>query len=137
MCNFDSCGSAMGWNSFYTNVNDGLCQQIHDVFGKHDVWYQECRKPEPTNDLFPFTVVSIPGITLLRKNCESGVFYHHRFDNTIDVIAADMVANLAEAALDLTEPMADGMTEYEISVDDTKKDEVQQSWMSIFGGWKK
>ena len=136
VCNFDSCGSAAGWNQLITSLDDALSQHVRDCFEGSGCYYTEVSRPDPFNDLFPFTALGIAGITVMRRNCESGVFYHHRPDNTMEILSADRAAELAQAALSLIEALAD--TEHLKSFcrcNPRYTHEVQQLWTETFGGW--
>ena len=136
MCNFDSCGSRLGWNTFDTNLNDDLSSGIREIFHKDDVWYMEERGLDPYNDLFPFTAAGLPGMALLRPNTETGLYYHHRADNNMDVIDAELTAKLTTAAYDVIEALDAGRLGCDISRDPRKNEEVNELWQSVFGGWK-
>ncbi len=107
MCNFDSFGSAMGWYDFTLNGNDALRAMAADVFHKNDIYYVEHTEPCPYTDQFPFAACGVPGIWILRKNCDTGLFYHHRIDNTPDRIGFDTAAAMVEAAGKLVAELAD------------------------------
>ena len=68
----------------------------------------ESTAPCPYTDQFPFAACGVPGIWLLRKNCPTGLFYHHRFDNAPDKIGFDVAAQYVEASAVLMERLADG-----------------------------
>ena len=106
MCNFDSMGSALGWAEFTVNANDALRRQIAETFRRHDIYYVELTAPCPYTDQFPFAACGVPGIWLCRKNCIGGNYYHHRADNTPDVIGFDEAAKLVHASADLLSELA-------------------------------
>lgn len=107
MCNFDSMGSALGWADFTVNANDELRRRIAEVFRRHDVYYVEQTSPCPYTDQFPFAACGVPGMWLHRRNCLGGVYYHHRIDNTPDVIGFDEAAKLVRASAALLSDLAD------------------------------
>ena len=92
MCNFDSCGCAMGWYSFDTALNNELDDKIKEIYHDNDIWFKDNRSLDPYTDLFPFMAAGLPGITMMRCNVESGHYYHHRNDNTPDVIDFEQAA---------------------------------------------
>jgi len=137
MCNFDSCSSTVGWNRFVINANEALRDKIKTVYNSEDIYYVEATQPDPCNDLFPFTVCGVPGVTLMRNNCEMGKFYHHRPDNELKNISTDIAAKLVKASAKLIEELADsddfrGVYNVEPSV---CKD-VDLLWEENYGGWK-
>jgi len=107
MCNFDTMGSALGWAEFTVNANDALRGLIADTFHKHDIYYVEHTAPCPYTDQFPFAACGVPGLWLYRKNCFAGNYYHHRVDNTPDIIGFEEAAKLVHAAADLLTDLAD------------------------------
>lgn len=134
MCNFDSCASAMGWNCFTVNANEALAGRIRETLNEKDVYYLADRNPDPCNDLFPFSLAGVPGITFLRKNTESGKFYHHQATNTLAVISGPVAAKLATAGRALVEQMADGDIGT-FDVDPNTRRQVQHLWDEQYGGW--
>ena len=134
MCNFDSCGCKLGWNTFSVNANDTLADTMERILHQADVYYLANRAPDPYNDLFPFTLVGVPGITFLRYNCESGKFYHHQPNNTIDILSEDVLAQLATAGCELVKHMAnENLDAY--GVDPATRDAVTALWDNEYGGW--
>ena len=101
MCNFDSCGSAMGWAEFTINANQELRELISETYHSHGVYYKELLEACPYTDQFPFAACGVPGIWLFRRNCQGGIFYHHRLDNTPDKIDFGVSSQLVEASADL------------------------------------
>lgn len=96
--NNPTCGTAVGWNYFIVNAGRRLSERIRRQFNDRDIYYQEYPEPELSKDQFPFAAMGIPGMTLERGCSETGLFYHHRFDNTSDKISAEIVAELASAS---------------------------------------
>ena len=134
MCNFDSCGCMLGWNTFSVNANDTLAGTMERILHEADVYYLANRAPDPYNDLFPFTLAGVPGITFLRCNCESGKFYHHQPNNTIDILSGDVLAQLATAGCRLVTHMAnENLDAY--GVDPAARDAVVSLWENEYGGW--
>ena len=107
MCNFDTFGSLMGWYEFTVNAALPMRQLLKNIFNKNDIYYSECIEPCPYTDQFPFAACGVPGCWLFRKNCTSGIFYHHRIDNTPDKIGFDTAAQVVKAAGELLANLAD------------------------------
>lgn len=137
MCNFDSCSSTIGWNRFVINANDRLRDKMREVYNSQGIYYVEFTEPDPCNDLFPFTVCGVPGITLMRNNCEVGKFYHHRPDNMLSNISTKVAAELAAASAKLIEEIADSAY---INADYTTNESLHESvlelWQENYGGWE-
>lgn len=136
MLNFDSCGTAVGWNYFILSAGDSVCRRVREICREHDVYYQESREPEPFQDMFPFSAAGLPGLAFERGNNETGLFYHHRFDNTADKISAEIVASLATAAAAIICELADGDPAWCSPCTDARhKEYIRSSWENVFGGW--
>ena len=137
ICNFDSCASAVGWNKFVINANELLRTKMKEIYNRQDIFYNEILEPDPYNDVFPFTAAGVPGITLMRNNCEAGKFYHHTPDNTLQAISPGIAAKLAEASAKLVLKLADmsyNRDKYTIAAGTEKK--VSELWEENYGGWQ-
>lgn len=132
VCNFDSCGSAVGWNKFVINADTILRNQLFEHFRAHDVYYLEYSDPDPCNDLFPFTVLGVPGITVMRSNCECGKFFHHRPDNDMPVISTEIVASVSSACAALVEQLADSDLTNFPSIDLSSREKVMSLWNTMY-----
>lgn len=107
MCNFDSMGSALGWMELTVNATPALRTLMKEVYNRHDIYYVEHLEPCPYTDQFPFAACTVPGVWLFRKNCLGGNYYHHRIDNTPDIIGFDQAAKLVNASAALISELAD------------------------------
>ena len=134
MCNFDSCTTAFGWNRVIINAEDALRDRIRTTFQNREVFYEENRNLDPCNDAFPFMAAGVPGMTLMRNNCDKGRFYHHQPSNTIEMLSPEKAALLADACAELITEMADG-NETSLHIDEATKTDVAALWVEIFGGW--
>lgn len=134
MCNFDSCGSMLGWNNFTINANDALAETIRQILNEKDVYYLADRSPDPYNDLFPFTLLGVPGITFLRKTCESGKHYHHQPENTLDILSGSVAEKLASAAYALVSRIAQNDLDA-FGIDPSTRERVNALWEAEYGGW--
>ncbi|MBO4632644.1 MAG: Zn-dependent exopeptidase M28 [Lentisphaeria bacterium] len=133
MCNFDSCGTAVGWNYFIVNAGRGLSERIRRHFNARGIYYQEYSEPEVFTDQFPFAAVGIPGMTLERGCSDTGLFYHHRFDNTPDKISAGIVAELAGTSGEMVELLADRPQLAALcSIPSGKQKKLEDLWNDIF-----
>ncbi len=136
MCNFDSCGSFIGWDFFIMNVDPKLREALTEHYNKRDIYFESMTRPDPTNDLFPFTVLGVPGVTLMRRNCESGKFYHHSTGDTLDKLSPEIVAARASATAEWMLGLVDSDDLQNLpGTDPAFNDEVQALWNSTFGGW--
>ena len=122
---------------FLDNTNDILCKELTDCYHRHDLYYNEVRGAEPTIDLFPFTACGVPGISMHRRNCETGTFFHHRPANSLENISTDVAAQIANAALDLIEQLDNEAYDGNFSIDPNLVQAVKDGWEETFGGWEK
>lgn len=134
--NFDSCGSTSGWNKWCVNADSQLRNILHDFAAERDIFFEELYAPSPFLDQFPFSSAGVAGVTLGRKNCETGCFYHHRPGNTINVISGAVAAKLTDFAADFTtklldEPDLENLCRFPVDLNA----DVQKLWQEIFGGW--
>lgn len=107
MCNFDSFGSALGWMKLTLSATPEMRSLIAHHLHAHDVYYTENLAPCPYTDQFPFAACGVPGIWVNRPNCTSGCYYHHRVDNTPDVLGFDQAAVTVSAGAALLADLAD------------------------------
>lgn len=133
MCNFDSFGSAMGWAEFTFSSNDTLRNLIADIFHKNDIYYLENIAPCPYTDQFPFAACGVPGIWIHRRNCTSGLFYHHRVDNTPDKLGFEVSAPLVESASVLMSYLADqeDISAYR-GIPESQQKEIDQLYNTVY-----
>lgn len=137
MCNFDSCTTAVGFNRFTINASTSLRDKLREVYHAHDVYYVENLELDPCNDAFPFMAAGVPGLTLMRSNCDQGRFYHHQPTNTLQMLSMEKAAQLAQASAALLSDLADCREPWELGrIDPDKEADVQALWQEIFGGWK-
>ena len=107
MCNFDTFGSAMGWADFTVNATDALRDRIREVFHSRGLYFAEHTEPVPYTDQFPFAACGVPGMWIFRKNCDAGVFYHHRHDADAGKLDFSIAAEHVAAAAELLSQLAD------------------------------
>lgn len=136
MCNFDTMGSALGWAEFTINANDLLRQRIAEVFHGHSIYYVEYTAPCPYTDQFPFAACGVPGIWIYRKNCFAGNYYHHRVDNTPDIIGFDKAAKLVHASVELLTDLADrdNITPFR-GIPSPMQAEIDAQFNAVYGGF--
>jgi len=135
MWNFDSCASAVGWTRFLINTNDALLEQIRTSFHAHGIYYDEVRTAEPCIDLFPFTAVGVPGLSMCRRNCETGTFFHHRPANALPAISTEIVAAIAEGAVSMICTLDEAKFDDSYTIDPARENAVTCGWQETFGGW--
>ncbi|OQA82424.1 MAG: Aminopeptidase YwaD precursor [Lentisphaerae bacterium ADurb.Bin242] len=136
MCNFDSFGSSLGWTVLNVNSMPPMLELIRKAFRENGIFFKEGSDVIPFTDQFPFAVAGIPGIWISRPNCEAGMFYHHRADNTPDKIGYTAAARHIDAAAEMLSVLADAedISPFRGIPPETAK-RVAEEWREVFGGW--
>lgn len=107
ICNLDSFGTRMGWAEVLVNGTMELRALMKEICNQRDLYYVETGAVCPYTDQFPFAACGVPGCWIGRKNCTSGIFFHHREDNDASVIDFDSSAQWVEASAELMGTLAD------------------------------
>lgn len=137
MFNFDSYGSLMGWTEINYNGNNAIEGLLKPYFEKQDIYCRFSSGIMPYTDQFPFAAAGVPGLWLFRKNCESGRFFHHRFDDTIDIISTELMARYINAAAEFISDLANaGTLPFEKKIPNEQTIKIRHEWEALFGGWK-
>ncbi len=136
MCNFDSFGSVLGWGEFTINAREPLCELIRQSYNLEEISFVENHNIDPYTDQFPFAACGVPGIWIFRRNCESGLFYHHRIDNTVDKLDFDIAASYVDGAARVLDYLAnaDDLSGFR-GIPDTMTGEIAALFEDIYGGW--
>ncbi|MBO5724316.1 MAG: M28 family peptidase, partial [Lentisphaeria bacterium] len=107
MCNLDSYATRMGWGELIVNASDSLRDLMKDLYNRNDLYYVENTDTCPYTDQFPFAACGVPGCWISQKNCTSGIFFHHREDNTADVLDFVTAGRWVESSAELMGTLAD------------------------------
>ncbi len=136
MCNFDSFGSVLGWGEFTINAKEPLCELIRKSYHDEGVSFVEKHNIDPYTDQFPFAACGVPGIWIFRRNCDSGLFYHHRIDNTVDKLDFEVTASYVDGAARVLDYLAnvDDLSVYR-GIPETMTSEIATMFESVYGGW--
>ena len=136
MCNFDSFGSALGWMKLTLSVTPEMSSLIARHLHAYDVYYTENFAPCPYTDQFPFAACGVPGIWINRPNCVAGCYYHHRVDNTPDVLGFDQAATAVTAGAALLADLSD--KDYIDDIKGIPSDQqklIDQLFDAVYGGF--
>lgn len=136
MCNFDSFGTAMGWGDFTINGTPAMREKIRQIYNDNGIYFKEHCELVPYTDQFPFAACGVPGIWIARMNCTSGLFYHHRVDNTIDKLDFDLSGRYVSAAAQLIDFLANtpDLSGYR-GIPEEIHPEIERLFKEIFGGF--
>jgi hypothetical protein len=91
----------------------------------------------PYADHFPFVAAGIPAASLLRSNCTSGRFFHHRPDDDLSRVSSGLMARVLDASLEALVELADCEDlpfPARIPAEQTRA--VEHCWNDLFGGWQ-
>lgn len=136
MCNFDSFGSALGWYNFTINGNSELLNLLRSIYNKNNIYYVENTIPCPYTDQFPFAACGVPGIWVGKVNCITGLYYHHRVDNTPDIIDFEESAKCISASAEILEFLAntENVTPYR-TIPEEQKQAIDAQFNAVYGGF--
>ncbi len=134
--NLDSYGSLMGWNELICNGSSGMMQAVLPYFAKRGLFAEIINDILPYYDLFPFVAAGIPGISLGRKNCICGRFFHHRPDDNMARLSVPLMASLLQVLVDFAGDLAgkDGLP-FPAGIPREQLAKVRKFWHDLFGGW--
>ena len=134
--NFDSCGSIAGWNACVINMLPENEAWVRERLKKEDIYFEEYVGGDPYTDQFAFNAVGVPGISILRRNCTAGMFYHHTPWNTKDVVSIEIVEKIAKGFSKLIGEAADMDSPKSVFGNNPEKDElVAMMWEKLYGGF--
>ncbi len=136
MCNFDSCGSLLGWTELTINAMPAMSDLVRETFNKKGIYYAETTVPTPYTDQFPFAACGVAGLWLNRPNCLAGQFYHHRVDNTPDKLDYDIVAQYVDVCADFLSQLANKENVTVLKgIPEDQKAEIAKLADSVYGGF--
>jgi len=136
MINLDSYGSLMGWTELICNGHPGLLEAVLPCFAKRKLFAEVVPDVLPYYDLFPFVAAGVPGISLGRKNCAGGRFFHHRPDDDMTRLSIPLMASLLQAVADLAGELANTKElPFPPGLPKEQFKQVQKFWRDLYGGW--
>lgn len=136
MFNIDGSGSALGWLSVNYNGMPPDEQLLRAVFKRHELFYDLHQEVCPYTDQFPFAVAGVPGLWLTRKNCATGVFYHHRRDDTLENIDTASLARQLDAVAEFLSVLAEDDTLPPPGLPPPLPTAIASVWDNLYGGWQ-
>jgi hypothetical protein len=137
MFNFDSYGSLMGWTGINYNGDKNIEKLLKPCFEKRNIFCHFSSNVMPYTDQFPFAATGVPGMWLFRRNCEAGRFFHHRFDDSIEVVSTKLMAHHINAAAEFISGIANSAKlPFKKEIPEEQALKIKVAWHSLFGGWK-
>ncbi len=133
MVNFDGGASALGWNTLRIVSTPEVIANWDKIYRRHDEVALINAEPTPFLDNFAFHAAGIPGVCVSRENCNNGVFYHHRADNTIDNLDPAKLAKLVDIAADF---IIDFDQSPDSGIPESLREPIAKLWEQVYGGWQ-
>jgi Zn-dependent M28 family amino/carboxypeptidase len=135
LLNFDSFGSHLGWLELIAGSKE-CSDYLEGVFQRHDLYLSVISQPMPYADHFPFVAAGVPAVSLLRSNCTSGRFFHHRPDDDLSRVSAELLARVLDASLEALVELADAEElPFTARIPSELARAVEHCWNDLFGGW--
>jgi Iap family predicted aminopeptidase len=136
MFNLDSYGSWMGWCTLVCNGPPELNDILRSRFEAEGVYARCLPDIMPYADHFPFVAAGVPGVTLLRENCDGGRFFHHQPDDDMSRVSTGIMARQLIAVAGLLADLATCEDlPFKPQIPDDQSVAVKQFWEDLFGGW--
>lgn len=136
MLNFDSCGARLGWYAVNGNGPDAMFAAVTESFRRQGRYLKVSRECIPYTDQFPFAVCGVPGVWVRRCCTASGVFWHHRPDDTLDNLSCAELALQSAAGSELLLNLADAAEfPFGAGIPAPQRDEMAARWDDLYGGW--
>jgi hypothetical protein len=137
MYNLDSFGSHLGWLQLYVNAHPDFEAALRSHFRAAGLYYQTITTVVPYADHFPFVAAGVAGVFHYRVNCDSGRFFHHRPDDDLSRVSANVLArDVSAVATWLDEMSRVNPLPFTSGVPEAQRPEVAACWEDLFGGWK-
>lgn len=137
MVNVDSASSKIGWNTMLFQCDSRAKKLLTEIAHGRDYYFTESTGVCPYGDHFPFCAAGVPAFWYLRKNCETGRYFHHRVDDDLSKISYDLIGEIANISAEFLLTAANapvlpfaGKLPKEFEADTAK------CWRDLFGGWK-
>ena len=136
LLNFDSFGSHLGWLELFAGGPQAMADFLGAAYARHDLFMTVDTRVMPYADHFPFIAAGVPAATLLRSNCTAGRFFHHRPDDDVSRVSADLMARVLDASLAaLVELASAERLPFAREIPAGQTDAVEHCWNDLFGGW--
>jgi aminopeptidase YwaD len=131
--NLDSFGSRLGWNELLCDGSKQWSYYLRQHFEARRVFAKLTSAISPYVDAFPFQALGIPAATLMRENCTSGRFFHHRPDDDMTRIDPDLMARLLTCVTSLLDNAANSISPpFEGHLSQQLRSEAKRWWNELF-----
>jgi hypothetical protein len=137
MFNFDSFGSLLGWNTVWGSGPPEIDVLLPDYFARFGQYYRREHGVLPYADHFPFLAGGMPALTLMRMNCAAGRFFHHRPDDNLTRVDANVMAASLNAVARFIAEMANAeKLPFPAKIPPEETAAIERCWEDLFGGWE-
>ena len=136
MYNLDAYGSPLGWLQLHISAHPDFEASFRPYFHAAGLYYQTVTKVVPYSDHFPFAAAGLPAVFHYRVNCNAGRFFHHRPDDDVSRVSADVVAQDVSIVASWLDQMAsETRLPFTAGLPDDDRAAVASCWEDLFGGW--
>jgi aminopeptidase YwaD len=136
MYNLDAYGSALGWLQLHVNGHPDFEASFRPHFRAADLYYQTITRVVPYADHFPFAAAGLAAVFHHRVNCNAGRFFHHRPDDDVSRVSAQVVARDVSVVATWLDQMASvERLPFTPGIPDADRPAIAACWDDLFGGW--
>jgi aminopeptidase YwaD len=136
MYNLDSYGSALGWLQLHVNGHHDFEASFRPHFRAANLYYQTITSVVPYADHFPFAAAGVAAVFHHRVNCNAGRFFHHRPDDDVSRVSAEVVARDVSVVATWLDQMATaGTLPFTPGIPEPDRPAIAACWEDLFGGW--
>jgi hypothetical protein len=136
MYNLDAFGSLLGWLQLHVNAHPDFEASFRPFFHAANVRYETITAVVPYADHFPFAVAGLPAAFHYRVNCVAGRFFHHRPDDDVSRVSAEVVARDVSAIAKWLDRMSTiDELPFTAGIPEGDRDAIATCWEDLFGGW--
>jgi aminopeptidase YwaD len=136
MYNLDAFGSPLGWLQLHVNAHPDFEASFRPFFHAANVRYETITAVVPYADHFPFAAAGLPAAFHYRVNCAAGRFFHHRPDDDVSRVSAEVVARDVSAIARWLDRMSTiDVLPFTVGIPEGDRDAIAACWEDLFGGW--
>jgi hypothetical protein len=136
LLNFDSFGSHLGWLELLAGGPPEMAAWLRGAYQRRELYVSVVTRVVPYADHFPFVAAGVPAASLLRSNCTSGRFFHHRPDDDLSRVSAGLMARVLDASLEALVELAEAeRLPFAPRIPPEQALAVEGCWNDLFGGW--
>jgi Iap family predicted aminopeptidase len=137
LLNFDSFGSHLGWLELLAGGPPAMAAWLRQAYQRHELYVSVTTKLVPYADHFPFVAAGLPAASLLRSNCTSGRFFHHRPDDDLSRVSTGLMARVLDASLEALVELAEAeRLPFVARIPAEQARAAESCWNDLFGGWQ-